>query len=107
MQGTKQEAEDRQLLILIGASKSSVQLINGEFKSCFWSMGSAAYGVGEVGVPPRINGVLQNMKASILAGFCEAAAFAADIIDPNVFFDVLQITKMECPYIRSEFSFKV
>lgn len=70
-------------------------------------MGSAAYGVGEVGVPPQINGVLQSMKASFLAGFCEAAAFAGDIIKMSKFLDIFQQTSMDCPYLRSEFFFRV
>lgn len=106
MQGTKQEAEDRKLLILIGTRSSvAYTLINKKFKSCFCSIASAAYRVGNVGIPPKINGVLQSMKASLLAGFCEAAAFAGDIISIKVFLDIFKQTSMDCPYFWSEFFF--
>ena len=94
VQGSKDQAQDGALVILVAGDKSLFD----DCQSCFQAMGKYSFHLGEVGNASRMNLVLQLMSGVALAGLAEGMALAdrAGLQQKDIL-EVLQLTGLACP----------
>ena len=94
VQGSKDQAQDGSLVILVAGDKSLFD----DCQSCFQAMGKYSFHLGEVGNASRMNLVLQLMSGVALAGLAEGMALAdrAGLQQKDIL-EVLQLTGLACP----------
>merc|ERR1711997_873071 len=94
IQGSKSQAQDGTLVILVAGDKSLFD----DCQSCFQAMGKYSFHLGEVGNASRMNLVLQLMSGVALAGLAEGMALAdrAGLQQKDIL-EVLQLTGLACP----------
>ncbi|XP_066254962.1 uncharacterized protein [Euwallacea similis] len=99
VQGTRKEAEEREMVTLIGVSKDKSKVLS-EYMSCLWALGKATYFVGGVGAAVKIHETFQMIKALLLSGFVEVLALANEVIDLNVLLDIFEMSPLCSVYLR-------
>ncbi|XP_066143624.1 uncharacterized protein [Euwallacea fornicatus] len=99
VQGTRKEAEEREMVTLIGVAKDKSKVLS-EYMSCLWALGKATYFVGGVGAAVKIHETFQMIKALFLSGFVEVLALANEIIDLNVLLDIFEMSPLCSIYLR-------
>jgi len=94
VQGSKEQANDGTLVILVAGDKSLFD----DCQSCFQAMGKFSFHLGEVGNASRMNLVLQLMSGVALAGLAEGMALAdrAGLQQKDIL-EVLGLTGLACP----------
>lgn len=94
VQGSKDQASDGTLVILVAGDKSLFD----DCQSCFQAMGKFSFHLGEVGNASRMNLVLQLMSGVALAGLAEGMALAdrAGLQQKDIL-EVLGLTGLACP----------
>jgi len=93
MQGSKTQAQDGTLVILVAGDRSLFD----DCQSCFQAMGKNSFYLGEVGNASKMNLVLQTMVGVTLAGLAEGMALAdrAGLQQKDVM-EVLELTGLAC-----------
>jgi len=94
VQGSKDQASDGTLVILVAGDKSLFD----DCQSCFQAMGKFSFHLGDVGNASRMNLVLQLMSGVALAGLAEGMALAdrAGLQQKDIL-EVLALTGLACP----------
>jgi len=94
VQGSKDQAADGTLVILVAGDKSLFD----DCQSCFQAMGKFSFHLGEVGNASRMNLVINLMSGVALAGLAEGMALAdrAGLQQKDIL-EVLGLTGLACP----------
>lgn len=102
IQGSKTEANDGNLIVLVAGDRTLFYDCN----TCFKAIAKAVLYLGEVGFGCKMNLVLQVMKGVALAGIAEGFALAdRSGISCQDVLEVLSMTGLNCPYLKNKADF--
>ncbi|CAL8079547.1 unnamed protein product [Orchesella dallaii] len=105
LQGSKQESEDGQLVILCSGDRS----LYDDCLTAFSAMGKTSFFLNSnAGSSTKMNLVLQLIAGVMVSGLAEGMALADRVgLEMKDVMDVLQLTSMSCPFINEKGSFMV
>ncbi|CAH1996143.1 unnamed protein product [Acanthoscelides obtectus] len=105
VQGSRQEAEQGDLVVLTAGDKELFM----DCQSCFKAMGKTAFFLGDVGYATKTNLILNLIKGITLVGLAEGLSLADRCgISSTDLLNIFQLTSLNCKYLndKAEMIFK-
>nr|CAI5842883.1 unnamed protein product [Callosobruchus analis] len=99
IQGSKQEAQDGNLIILAAGDRDLFM----DCQSCFKAMGNMAFFLGDVGYATKTNIILNLVKGIALVGLAEGLSLADRCgISTKDIFNIFKLTTLNCKYLNEK-----